>query len=200
MGSPPNVRFVKADGTPVDIAVVAGVTAGDADLWLGLLDEPVPSSVNVVPIMPELSENQQVQLYEMQTLGIALSQAGTSPVDGMHEARAYPVLAFQFNYNNPPHSPFAAWFHNPYQGDSGTPVFLPTSEGLVLYGMIGSGGSAHVTLPSGTYHHPEAYSTQITPTRLNALIEACDAAAITNGVLTTPTLEEVSVADLDFPE
>jgi hypothetical protein len=161
------------------MTLIANVDSPSVDLCVGLLNDEVPAGIHVVPVMPPFSSIQKEQLQELKAADLGLSQAGTRPGVGFHESVVYPGNAYQ-PFGTPP-APRLAWAYGPHEGDSGTPRFYVTSQGLALYLLTGA----------------DSVSDNIA--HINSLIAACDASAVTRGVLEEPTGEEITVADISIP-
>ena len=160
---PQIIRFVTKDNKVVDMKLIANADSPDSDLCVGLLHEEVPAGIHVAPLTPALSVAQKQRLLESNIPDIAVSQSGKRPSGVSHESVVYPgppsLLAAS------PSDPLAPWRHAVYEGDSGTPRFYLTSEGLALAGLTGAADLSGKAIA------------------LKGLIEACDDSAIARGVI-----------------
>lgn len=161
---PQVIRFVKIDGTAVDMKLIANVDSPGLDLSVGLLDADVPAGIHVVPVMPPFSPAQNQRLQALKVPDIGISQAGNRSPGEKNESMVYvgSSMPDKATLRGP-------WQYLVYPGDSGTPRFYITTKGLALYVLTGA---------ASVSDNFEA---------IKSLIAACDASAVARGVLAKPT-------------
>jgi hypothetical protein len=132
-GNPPSVRFVKPNGDPINRSIIASSYSDAQDLFIGLLDQPVPPEIGFAKVLGPLTVMQERQLGRLKINGICVSQSRFSIIEGQtHESRAYPVSIF----NGSLPAGYSPWIHSTYSGDSGTPQFVVTADGLALATLV----------------------------------------------------------------
>jgi hypothetical protein len=194
------VRFVLADGTPVDAVQISQFEATDVDLCIATLDRDVAQlGVSVMPLNPyngnflrtvQLAGGIGEQWISSETLPFFSVSQGYAPGQGLpwtQPASDYPypdhgVLCYIidiFNEKYTPTSPtpqvttYLNFNYSVYDGDSGSPTFFLYDGTVYLYQIL----SGIWTGPDVSNHIP----------LLNELIQQSDNYAIQLGRLGAPT-------------
>ena len=184
--SPPQeIRFVDIDGNPVNRHIIASTPVSlDPDISVALLDEILPESIHIIPVLPQLSDIHVRQLMELEIPDVCVSRGSwsgpvhTAPRVYIARYNGSPLSNVHFAWSSN-----STWYYEPISGDSGTPRFFVTSSGLVFYRI-------HSGFPAG-------------PALINQYIAACDAialAATPTPLLTAPTGLTVTVSPIVIPD
>lgn len=188
------VRFRNPDGTATDRTNIMGATYAATDMAIGLLNADLPLATNIIRIVPNVGP----QGYDIGV--IHFSRSWNEGLE--YPTPTYPPLYGQpWPYNYPRYNQMMATFYagsvrasagvitgpgfsyGYWNGDSGTPKFILIDGELLFYGMV-SGTSFYKDLAGQS---PEDY--------LNQAITDVDAAAVTAGLLDSPTGYTVNIAN-----
>lgn len=201
------LRFITADGKIVERTLIHGQRVPGKDLWIGLIDSPVPAAIAVYRLSPDIPGLYSGAFQPFQAPEIGFSQ-GTgrltpersyqkwSPrnrnnppthygtVAGTEEAKTYHQVPMIYvagtgmdSANQPKPSPRNPFSYRVWDGDSGTPRFHLVKGELLLTRII----SGAAVAGKGDM--------------LDATIATVDATAITAGLIDRPTRLTTRTAD-----
>lgn len=128
------IHFVTRDNAVVTRRVVACLNDGPSDIYIGLLDDEVPPSIAIAPVLPSDFERHLGSRNAILAVGLDAEEKTSLTVCDTFFNDRFSVSALNSNWMPPEFKALAACGERVVAGDSGNPVFIIIDSELVLLG------------------------------------------------------------------